>query len=122
MGAIVTKSCLVILVDPGWRVGYPSFGSSVLGCTKADFLQLLQQLQSVANFANFAGQAARAARKRRATAGPQARRGGGERGVAEGRRPRGSCKFLAFLGQILARFRLYRHRSLQVNTRFSALF
>ena len=31
------------------------------------------------------------------------------------------CKFLVNILQFLARFRLYRHRYLEVNTRFSAL-
>ena len=32
------------------------------------------------------------------------------------------AKFMAKFGQHVARFRLYRHRSLQVNTRFAAFF
>ena len=36
--------------------------------------------------------------------------------------PYGSCQFMANFRQNFTRFRLYRYRSLQLNTRFSALF
>ena len=36
--------------------------------------------------------------------------------------PEGSCQVLANFRQDFARFRLYRHRSLQANTRFAAFF
>ena len=36
--------------------------------------------------------------------------------------PYGSCQFLAKFRQNVARFRLYRHRFLQENTRFAAFF
>ena len=38
------------------------------------------------------------------------------------RPPLGSCQFLANVRQIFPRFRLYRRRSLQANTRFAAFF
>ena len=50
-------------------------------------------------------------------------KGAGPAGAGlEAGRPVGSCQFLAQFRQNFARFRLYRRRSLQVNTRFAASF
>ena len=43
-------------------------------------------------------------------------------GLAAPADPWGSCHFLAKFRQNVARFRLYRHRFLQENTRFAAFF
>ena len=56
---------------------------------------------------------------RRRHAPARARDGG--RGEELRTRP-GSCQFLATFRQNVARFRLYRSRSLQANTRFAAFF
>ena len=96
-----------------------------------------KKLQNFANFPNFANpihrsklNAGRGGRRgRRARPGDRGRGCGpcaARRGRARRRGRRRDCRvvasFLAKFRQNVARFRLYRHRFLQENTRFAAFF